>query len=174
MRPNRELKVGLTGEHGVGAAGLFDSHGRSRRSTGLRVLRAATAFGLRVGDPWLHLRRHLTGPDAQLDFPVLKELAAEGGSDYFAEIDMLIVPSWQEPFGIITLESMSAGIPVIGTGLADVLRGTLVPPHDPHALAGAIRACKPDMTARDYVERNFYIRQVIPRIEEFYSATKGT
>jgi adenylate cyclase len=42
----------------------------------------------RVGanEPWLHLRRHLTGPDAQLDFPVLEKFAAEGGSDYFAEI----------------------------------------------------------------------------------------
>ena len=39
-----------------------------------------------VQEPWLHLRRHLIGPDAQLDFPVLEELAAEGGSDYFAEI----------------------------------------------------------------------------------------
>jgi len=37
-------------------------------------------------EPWLHLRRHLTGPDAQLDFPVLEKFAAEGGSDYFAEI----------------------------------------------------------------------------------------
>jgi adenylate cyclase len=38
------------------------------------------------GDPWLHLRRRLSGPAAQLDFPVLEELAAAGGSDYFAEI----------------------------------------------------------------------------------------
>jgi adenylate cyclase len=38
------------------------------------------------GHPWLDLRRHLTGPEAQLDFPVLEELAAAGGSDYFAEI----------------------------------------------------------------------------------------
>jgi adenylate cyclase len=38
------------------------------------------------GDPWLHLRRRLTGRAAQLDFPVLEELAAAGGSDYFAEI----------------------------------------------------------------------------------------
>ena len=37
-------------------------------------------------EPWLHLRRHLTGPDAQLDFPVLEKFATEGGSDYFAEI----------------------------------------------------------------------------------------
>jgi adenylate cyclase len=39
-----------------------------------------------AGDPWLHLRRRLTGPAAQLDFPVLEELAAAGGSDYFAQI----------------------------------------------------------------------------------------
>jgi adenylate cyclase len=37
-------------------------------------------------NPWRHLRRHLTGREAQLDFPVLEELAAAGGSDYFAQI----------------------------------------------------------------------------------------
>src|SRR6516162_6401551 len=42
--------------------------------------------GTGAQEPWLHLRRHLTGPDAQLDFPVLEKFAAEGGSDYFAEI----------------------------------------------------------------------------------------
>lgn len=91
--------------------------------------------------------------------------------DYFAEIDVLIVPSWQEPFGIVTLEAMSAGIPVIGTGPADVLRGTLIPPRNPHALADAIRAFKTDPDARAHVERNFDIRKVIPRIEEFYELT---
>jgi adenylate cyclase len=37
-------------------------------------------------NPWRHLRRRLTGPEARLDFPVLEELAAAGGSDYFAQI----------------------------------------------------------------------------------------
>jgi glycosyltransferase involved in cell wall biosynthesis len=87
---------------------------------------------------------------------------------YFAEIDVLIVPSWQEPFGIITLEAMSSGIPVIATGPADVVRGTVVPPRDPHALAQAIRISKLDPTARAHVEKNFDIREVVPRIEEFY------
>ena len=32
------------------------------------------------------MRRRLTGPEAQLDFPILKDLAAEGASDYFAEV----------------------------------------------------------------------------------------
>jgi adenylate cyclase len=36
--------------------------------------------------PWLHMRRRLTGPEAQLDFAVLKQLAAAGATDYFAEI----------------------------------------------------------------------------------------
>jgi adenylate cyclase len=36
--------------------------------------------------PWLYLRRRLVGPEAQLDFPILKELAAAGASDYFAEV----------------------------------------------------------------------------------------
>ena len=38
------------------------------------------------GDPWLHLRRRLAGAEALLDFPILKELAAAGASDYFAEV----------------------------------------------------------------------------------------
>src|SRR5215831_17699853 len=36
--------------------------------------------------PWRHLRRRLAGPEAQLDFPILNELAAGGATDYFAEI----------------------------------------------------------------------------------------
>jgi glycosyltransferase involved in cell wall biosynthesis len=90
--------------------------------------------------------------------------------EFFNEVDTVIVPSWQEPFGIVTLEAMSAGIPVIGTGPADVLRGTLISPRNPHALAEAIRSCKLDPNARVHVERNFDIRKVIPQIEKFYSA----
>ena len=32
-------------------------------------------------NPWLHLRRRLAGPEAKLDFPILKDLAAAGASD---------------------------------------------------------------------------------------------
>jgi glycosyltransferase involved in cell wall biosynthesis len=91
---------------------------------------------------------------------------------YFAEIDILIVPSWQEPFGIITLEAMASGIPVVATGPADIVRGTLIPQRDPHALAEAIRTCKLDPGAREHVEKNFDIGKIIPRIEEFYLRCK--
>src|SRR5215472_245820 len=46
--------------------------------------RAGTSSGGET-DPWLHLRRRLTGPEAQLDFPSLAEYAAAGATDYFAE-----------------------------------------------------------------------------------------
>ncbi len=38
--------------------------------------------------PWPCLRRRLSGPEAQLDFPVLRSVAAEGGTDYFAHLVM--------------------------------------------------------------------------------------
>jgi adenylate cyclase len=47
--------------------------------------RAATASPNEIR-PWLNLRRRLAGPGAQLDLPMLDELAAEGATDYFAEV----------------------------------------------------------------------------------------
>jgi adenylate cyclase len=48
------------------------------------LIREAQASGGR--EPWQNLRRRLTGPEAQLDFPGLQELASSGATDYFAEI----------------------------------------------------------------------------------------
>lgn len=56
-----------------------------------------------------------------------------------------VVPSvWPEPFGLVAIEAMAAGCPVIASdvgGLREILadgRGTLVPAGDHHALATAI------------------------------------
>src|SRR5262244_691987 len=38
------------------------------------------------GDPWRNLRRRLVGPEAQIDLPLLDQLAEAGATDYFAEI----------------------------------------------------------------------------------------
>jgi len=53
----------------------------------IRLAEARTGTGSPdEAEPWLHLRRRLAGPDAQLDFPSLAEFAAAGATDYFAEI----------------------------------------------------------------------------------------
>ena len=103
--------------------------------------------------------------------------------EFFARIDILIVPSHEEPFGIVLLEAMAAGIPVIATArggpldiISSPLEGILVSPRDPHALANAIQSLADDsprrstivQNARQRVEAHFDIRAVVPRIEAQY------
>ena len=60
--------------------------------------------------------------------------------------------------------------------IRSALHGILVPPRDPAALANAIQSLADDderrqlisRTAREFVESNFDIRVVVPRIEDFY------
>jgi glycosyltransferase involved in cell wall biosynthesis len=108
--------------------------------------------------------------------------------EFFERIDILIVPSHEEPFGIVLLEAMAAGIPVIATArggpldiISSPLEGVLVPPRDPDALANAIQTAVADDTrrstmiqnARQRVESHFDIRAVVPRIEDAYRRVLG-
>lgn len=88
----------------------------------------------------------------------LKQLAAElgvtervrflgqvaGGRRYFQAFDLFALSSDHEPFGMVLLEAMAAGVPVIGTdcgGGREVVQGVgeLFPLGDAAALAGALQ-----------------------------------
>ncbi len=78
-------------------------------------------------------RIHLTGPVA--DTPPL-----------FAAMDVLALPSYREGFGQVLLEAAAMRLPTVASRIAgcsdavlDGKTGTLVPPRDAVALAGAIR-----------------------------------
>ena len=71
--------------------------------------------------------------------------------------DVVVATPWYEPFGIVPVEAMACGRPVVGSavgGLLDTvvdgITGLLVPPRDPAALAGAVRHLldDPDLHAR--------------------------
>ncbi len=69
----------------------------------------------------------------------------DGAAGLMPALDVLVLPSLQEPFGTVLAEAMNAGTPVVATrvgGLAEVvadgITGRLVPPHDPDALAAAV------------------------------------
>lgn len=94
-----------------------------------------------------------------------------------------LVPSvWPEPFGIVALEAMAAGRPVIASrigGLADVVidreTGLFVPPGDPAALHDAIRQLVDDDGLRQRLglaasrrAGEFRADVVVPRVEEVY------
>lgn len=62
-----------------------------------------------------------------------------------AALDIFVSASWVEPFGLVIIEAMASGKPVIGTYagatpeiVTEGETGLLVPPHDADALADAI------------------------------------
>ena len=75
--------------------------------------------------------------------------------DALAKIGLLVLPSEAEGFGLVLIEAMAAGVPVIATdapGIRDVVRqevnGLLVPVGDPAALAAAIERVVGDSDLR--------------------------
>lgn len=69
----------------------------------------------------------------------------------FAALDLLLAPSLWEGFGLVFLEAMALGVPVISTQvsaipevIADGETGWLVPPGDAESLAGGLRAALGD------------------------------
>ncbi|MFK7944203.1 MAG: glycosyltransferase [Paracoccaceae bacterium] len=77
----------------------------------------------------------------------------EDMADMLAALDVLAAPSRWEGFGLMLVEAMAAGVPVIASnvgGMPDVLgrAGLLVPPDDPNLLAEAMAALLGDAEGR--------------------------
>lgn len=76
----------------------------------------------------------------------------------FAEADVFAFPTLSDGFGLVLLEAMAAGLPVVSTrNCADLVRdgenGFLVPERDPEALAEAIRTIVHDRDLRERFSR---------------------
>lgn len=74
--------------------------------------------------------------------------------------DVALVPSRYEPFGLVALEAMAAGTPVVVSdtgGLRDIVSdgttGLVVPPGEPAALAEAVASLLGDRARRDEMGR---------------------
>lgn len=72
-------------------------------------------------------------------------------AEALGQCDVLVLPSEAEGFGLVLIEAMAAGVPVVATdapGIRDVIRhertGLLVPVGQPDALAGAISCLAAD------------------------------
>ncbi len=81
--------------------------------------------------------------------------------DFMAAFDVLAVPSIEEPLGLVALESLAAGTPVVASrigGLPEIVRpgenGILVPPRNPHQLAQAIIELAQSKSERERLGEN--------------------
>jgi len=80
--------------------------------------------------------------------------------DILAATDLVLVPSWEEPFGRAVIEAMAMGVPVIATdvgGPAEIIRdgidGLLLPPRRPEVWAEAVRSLSAEPERRTEMGR---------------------
>ena len=124
---------------------------------------ADTCVTIIGGDPWAEtLDAEMERLQRLRDDLGLEELVAFAGARdqeilpmYYAAAEMVVMPSHYESFGMVALEAMAMGTPVIASevgGLAYVVRdgynGFLVPRRDAEALAGRILSLLHDSELR--------------------------
>lgn len=129
----------------------------------------ALADGLGVGE-----RVHFLGSVARPDVPALMCAA-----------DVVVAVPWYEPFGIVPVEAMACGRPVVGSavgGLLDTVvpgvTGELVPPRRPDLVAAAVRDLLADPARRVAYGRagqaraaeTYQWRQVAADTEDVYAS----
>lgn len=160
------------------------------------LIRAATLYEQRVPGVLTlivghgHLRAELETLAAELDVQGIRFLGALGQkevAELYTIADVSVVPSRHEPFGLVALEALACGTPVVGTcggGLPDFIDdrvGRLVPLEDWQALGEAIageilaqtKASKGVFAAR-YAREGFSWKRSVPRMATLMQSAIGS
>ena len=111
-------------------------------------------------------------------------IPAEELSLYYAACDVFVIPSIVEAFGLVTVEAMACGKPVVGTNVGgipdtieDGVNGFLVEPRNPREIADKIVTLLQDPELRiemgvkgaQIAETKFNLEKRLDKIVEFYS-----
>jgi glycosyltransferase involved in cell wall biosynthesis len=102
----------------------------------------------------------------------------------YSRMDIFVLPSIIEGFGIVLLEAMAAGVPVVATnvhGIKEVVldgeSGILIPPKNPEAIAEAImKIIEQPQLAKTLIEKGskrarlFDIQEHLMKLENFYTS----
>lgn len=108
------------------------------------------------------------------------EIARDKISQFYSQLDIFVLPSRYETFGIVLIEAIAAGVPVIATkcgGPEDIVTestGVLIEKDNPEMLANAIRTMAENLasfnkeTIRNYAREKFGEEAVAKEITELY------
>ncbi len=123
------------------------------------------------------------------DFGIKNKVTIEGwiektkAASYIAHADVLLMPSYQESFGVAALEAAAYGLPIIATNVGGVpeivkdgISGILIEPGDESALAGAMVHLGNDFhvrkkmgaAGREYVRRHYAWDECLDKMEKVY------
>lgn len=182
-RPAADARQRLRAANGIASdAWVFGSMGRMERIKGFDLL--VDAFE-RAALPGAHLV--LVGQGAELEAlrqrkvpGVLLPGFCEQPQDWMAAFDGFISAAREEPFGLVFLEAMAAGLPILATEtqgarhLSAALDARMVPLEDVAALADALRAMHAQRPARSSraMER-FSIDAKLSELEAFYQRERA-
>ena len=112
----------------------------------------------------------------------------DGLADRYEAADVVVFPSeWEEPFGLVPVEAMACGTPVVATGvggsaeyLEDGVNCLLFTPGDSASLALAVRRLRDDADLRrrlvvrgEATARRFELRRVTDSFEHHYVEMAG-
>jgi glycosyltransferase involved in cell wall biosynthesis len=182
VRARARAAFGFASDHFVvGHAGAF-THEKGQDI----ALEAALILAPRL--PQLRLLLAGDGPERSVLAARASDIATLPGfledlTDFYAALDLFIMPSRSEAWGLAALQAMAHGLAVIASdvgGLPELViagkTGWLVPPDSPQALAEAIQfaAANPD-TRRDYglnaraCAARFTIERTVDQTEVFYA-----
>lgn len=158
--------------------------GDVRRDKGVEVLLQAYA-GMKTEIPLVLIGRPVN--DFATEIPpnvrILQSWPHDAIMSAWSRCTIALTPSiWLEAFGIVALEAMAVGRPIVASrigGLPDIVvdgeTGLLVTPGDPQALREAIQRLLADPELRDRMgviakQRvvEFQAQTVVPRIEQVY------
>jgi len=170
--------------------------GRIERVKGINYLLMAMEIILKE---YLNAKLEIVGEGSELEELKLlaKKLDISNSVIFFGKLanpipnyrrmDVFVLPSLLEGFGIVLLEAMAAGIPIVATnvhGIKEVVvdgkSGILVPPKNPEAIAKAVKRIIEDpQLHKDLVEegfnraRLFDIQEHLLKLENLYNILLG-
>jgi glycosyltransferase involved in cell wall biosynthesis len=98
--------------------------------------------------------------------------------EHYRAADVFLFPvTWDEPFGLVPVEAMACGVPVIATGtggsaefLIDGRNCLIVPRSDPQALAAAVRRLATDEPLRERLREGGFVTASEMTVDRLASA----
>ncbi|WP_431922944.1 glycosyltransferase [Nonomuraea jabiensis] len=125
MVPRKGVDTVIRALRRIPDADLVIAGGREDDEEAVRLYELARAYGL-------ERRVHVIGSVPREHVPALMRSA-----------DVLVAVPWYEPFGMVAIEAMACGVPVVASAVGGHLDtvagcGVLVPPRRPRALARAL------------------------------------